>query len=249
MFFRNNRRNCVLCGELYINNVIYIVNYINNLINWWRYYSVAEESAIEFKGNRQGLSIHIKPGYDFETTKNHLIYKLEKTKFFFKGAKIFEIKSDKLTKEEKEELEKIMITRYKMHIVNNEKTKTNHELNNPIFQGIVEGKTKFITGTLRSGQKVDYDGNLVILGDVNPGAQIIARGNIVVMGSLRGIAHAGSNGNNKACVAALYLDPTQLRIADTIARAPDGDYEKPNSPEMARVRGNMLYIEPYLNKK
>lgn len=210
---------------------------------------MAEESVIEFKGTRQGLSIHIKPDYDFQTIKKHLINKLEKTNFFFKGAKIFEIKCDILTKEEREELEGIMITRYKMHIVNNEKIKSNHELKSPIFQGIVEGKTKFITGTLRSGQKIDYDGNLVILGDVNPGAQIIARGNIVVMGSLRGIAHAGSNGNNKACVAALYLDPTQLRIADIIARAPDGDYEKPKSPEMARVRESMLYIEPYLNKK
>ena len=101
-------------------------------------------------------------------------------------------------------------------------------------------------GTIRSGQNINYKGNVVVLGDVNPGAQITAYGNIVVMGSLRGVAHAGSNGNRDAYVAAFYLDPTQLRISDIITRAPDGYYEKPKVPELARIKGDMVYIEPYL---
>ena len=118
-----------------------------------------------------------------------------------------------------------------------------------VFTGITEGKTKFVQGTIRSGQNINYDGNIVILGDVNPGAHITAYGNIVVMGSLRGVAHAGSNGNRDACVAAFYLEPTQLRISDVITRAPDGYYERPKIPELAKVKGNMVYIEPYLNRK
>lgn len=211
---------------------------------------MTEENAIEFKGTKQGLLIYIKPNYDFQTIRQHLINKLEKTQSFFKGAKIFEIKGDMLTHEEKEELENIMTSRYKMHIIKGEKeSKSCCSEKQKIFDGIVEGKTKFIKGTVRSGQKIDYDGNIVILGDVNPGAQVTAMGNIVVMGSLRGIAHAGANGNTQACVAAICLDPTQLRIADVIARAPDGDYERPNNPELARIKENAVYIEPYLNKK
>lgn len=210
---------------------------------------MTEDNAIEFKGTKQGLLICVKPNYDFQTIKDHLIEKLEKTQSFFKGAKIFEIKGDTLTHEEKEELATIMTSRYKMDISISEKACKQVSTKKEVFEGIEEGKTKFVKGTIRSGQKIDYEGNVVILGDVNPGAQIIARGNIVVMGSLRGIAHAGANGNTQACVAALYLDPTQLRIADVIARAPDGDYEKPNNPELARIKENMVCIEPYLNKK
>ncbi|SES74837.1 septum site-determining protein MinC [Natronincola peptidivorans] len=210
---------------------------------------MTEDNAIEIKGTKKGLLIYIKPDYDFITIREHLINKLEKTQFFFKGAKIFDIKGDMLSNEEKEELENIMTTRYKMHIIKNETMSNNDVETQDMFQGINEGNTRFLKGTIRSGQKIDFCGNVVILGDVNPGAQIIAAGNIIVMGSLRGIAHAGSDGNIDACVAAMYLDPTQLRIADVIARAPDGDYEKPKNPELARIKENMVYIEPYLNKK
>ncbi|MCC5911585.1 MAG: septum site-determining protein MinC [Clostridiaceae bacterium] len=210
---------------------------------------MTEENAIEFKGTKQGLFVYIKPNHDFETIKKHLIDKLEKTQSFFKGAKISDIKCDVLTEEEKKELEDIMATRYKMHIEKDREILQDINIKNEVFQGIDEGSTKFLKGTIRSGQRIEYGGNLVILGDVNPGAQVIAEGNIIIMGSLRGIAHAGSNGNQDACVAALYLDPAQLRIADVIARAPDGSYEKPNSPELARIRDNKVYIEPYLTKK
>ncbi|SDK58094.1 septum site-determining protein MinC [Natronincola ferrireducens] len=210
---------------------------------------MAEENAIEFKGTKQGLFVCIKPNYDFETIRQHLINKLEKAQTFFKGAKIFEIRCELLTTEEKEELENIMTTRYKMDVVKEKEVDSSNKTSNEVFEGIMEGKTKFIKGTLRSGQKIDYEGNLVIIGDVNPGAQVTAKGNIIVMGSLRGIAHAGSNGNEEACVAAIYLDPTQLRIANIITRAPDGKYEKPKNPELARIKENSIYIEPYLNNK
>ncbi|AKL95095.1 septum site-determining protein MinC [Clostridium aceticum] len=209
---------------------------------------MTEESAIEFKGTKQGLFIHIKPNYDFEAIKKHLIDKLEKTGFFFKGANIFQIECGWLTSEEKEELENIMTTRYNLNIIKSVNISKSDGVKEDVFEGISEGKTKFIKGTVRSGQIIDYDGNVVVLGDVNPGGQVVARGNIIVMGNLRGIAYAGSNGNIEACVAALYLDPAQLRIANVIARAPDGEYEKPKGPEWARIKQNMVYIEPYLNK-
>lgn len=212
-----------------------------------------QENVIEFKGTKNGILICIKPQYDFEVIKEQLIDKMEQTQNFFKGAKIFDIQCDTLTLNEKEKLEELMARRYKIYILKpQEKEVLNLTKENSveeIFTGINEGETKFIQGTLRSGQNIRYKGNVVVLGDVNPGAQIEAYGNIYVMGSLRGTAHAGSNGNINACVAAFYLDPTQLRISNIITRPPDGDYEKPNTPELARVKDNMIYIEPYLIKK
>ncbi len=79
---------------------------------------------------------------------------------------------------------------------------------------------KFFQGTLRSGQQLKSDHSIVFLGDVNPGAKIISTGNIVVLGSMRGFAHAGATGKRQASIFALDLKPTQLRIAEFIARTP-----------------------------
>jgi septum site-determining protein MinC len=101
-----------------------------------------------------------------------------------------------------------------------------------------------ITRTLRSGQSVRHDGDVIVLGDVNPGAEIIATGHIVVMGALRGVAHAGCKGNLAAIVAASKLRPTQLRIGHVIGRAPDDqDEDVQPVPEVARVRDGMIVVE------
>ena len=81
--------------------------------------------------------------------------------------------------------------------------------------------TLYIQRTLRSGQSISSDGNIVIIGDANPGSEIIAKGDITVWGILGGIAHAGSAGNQYAKIRALKMNAIQLRIADTFARRPD----------------------------
>lgn len=81
--------------------------------------------------------------------------------------------------------------------------------------------TLYIQRTLRSGQSITSDGNIVIIGDANPGSEIIAKGDITVWGILGGIAHAGSAGNKYAKIRALKMNAIQLRIADTFARRPD----------------------------
>jgi len=109
---------------------------------------------------------------------------------------------------------------------------------------LAESETALVvTRTLRSGQRVRHQGDVIVLGDVNPGAEIVATGHIVVMGALRGVAHAGAAGNISAFVAATKLRPTQLRIAHVIGRAPDNPDEGQLVPEVARVRDNMIVVE------
>jgi septum site-determining protein MinC len=98
--------------------------------------------------------------------------------------------------------------------------------------------------TLRSGQQLRHPGSITIIGDVNPGAEIVAGGDIVVWGKLRGTVHAGAMGNETAIVCALDLAPTQLRIAQYIARSPEGRRRKP-APEVARVHQGKIVAESW----
>ncbi len=86
-----------------------------------------------------------------------------------------------------------------------------------VFEKEVDtSETKFCKGSLRSGQKIEFEGSLVILGDLNGGAEAIAGENIVVLGALRGLAHAGAKGNKKAIIATNVIDCPQLRIANIV---------------------------------
>lgn len=107
-------------------------------------------------------------------------------------------------------------------------------------------ETLLIRRTVRSGQRISYNGNVVILGDVNPGAEVAASGDVVVMGALRGVVHAGATGDEGAVVLALRLRPTQLRIGNVIGRAPDSEPEGvPEQPEIARVKAGEIVIDLY----
>ena len=84
------------------------------------------------------------------------------------------------------------------------------------IQEVSNSETRFHRGSLRSGQRIEEEGSIVILGDVNSGAEVVAADNIVVLGTLRGLAHAGAKGNTKAIIAAGKLDTVQLRIANIV---------------------------------
>lgn len=79
----------------------------------------------------------------------------------------------------------------------------------------------YLETTVRSGREINYPGTVVILGDVNAGGLVVAAGDILIWGKLKGVAHAGAKGNAKCRIMALEMQPTQIRIADTVARAPE----------------------------
>lgn len=98
-------------------------------------------------------------------------------------------------------------------------------------------------GTLRSGDHLEVNGSLLVLGDVNPGARVSAAGDVRIWGRLRGVAHAGSGGNQQARIVALQLRPLQLRIASAVARGPE-DQPPAGFCEQAVLRGGSIAIEP-----
>jgi len=115
---------------------------------------------------------------------------------------------------------------------------------------ILKMDTQYHKQTVRSGQVIKSNGNVVIIGDCHPGCEIHAAGDITVWGILGGIAHAGCNGNTKAKIRALTLNAIQLRIADSFARRPDHIkniyVEKSNTftPEEARnINGSIVILK------
>ncbi|MBF0566961.1 MAG: septum site-determining protein MinC [Nitrospirae bacterium] len=108
---------------------------------------------------------------------------------------------------------------------------------------IIDKKTLLtLNRTIRGGQNVEHDGDILIIGNVNPNAYVKASNNIIVMGVLSGIAHAGANGDETAVVIALKMKPQQLRIASCVSRSVDNE-EMPEFPEKACIADNTIYIE------
>ena len=101
--------------------------------------------------------------------------------------------------------------------------------------------------TLRSGHSLQFSGHVVVIGDVNPGAEIVATGDIVVWGRLRGMVHAGAEGDEQAVVCALDLSPTQLRIGGQVAITPKRR-GKPQ-PELACVKNGQVVAETWDSRK
>jgi len=111
-----------------------------------------------------------------------------------------------------------------------------HGIKKGFYKEIKSSETKFYKTSLRCGQKVEFEGSIAILGDVNAGAEVIAEENIIVLGELRGLAHAGAKGNREAIIAANKIDCPQIRIADKIK-----EFEKEELEETKK------YI--YINEK
>ena len=116
-----------------------------------------------------------------------------------------------------------------------------HEIKRAFSEEIESSETKFYRGSLRSGKKIEYEGSMVVLGDVNSGAEVIAGENIVIVGILRGMAHAGAKGNRKAMISAVSIEAPQLRIADIIKETEKEEEQERKT--YAHLEENKMIIE------
>jgi septum site-determining protein MinC len=219
---------------------------------------------VQFKGIREGLLVTLSDG-EWPEIELALMEQLDAQGEFLRGAKL-------ILNVENHVINAAALGKLRDHLsdkgltlwavlTNSPTTETNAQamgMATRIYQGPVDQAPKvrdkklegdeaiLIHRTLRSGASIKFDGHIIVIGDVNPGAEIIAGGNIMVWGKLRGMVHAGANGNTKAVVCALGLTPTQLRIGDKIAVSPsDGGTIR---PEMAFIRENKVVAEPWMNQ-
>ncbi len=195
--------------------------------------------GLEIKGvTVPALLIKLDSGKSFEENLEELEEKLSSA--FFKGSvSILDLSDTELSEEQIQKIESIL-KKYNTRVLGYKTEKKKPERKIP---EITEKKSlKIINKTVRSGQRIEYDGDVLVIGDVNPDAYIVASGNIIVMGTLRGVVHAGANGDETAVVMALKLTPQQLRIGSFFTRSPDNP-EVPEHPEKAYIENNQIVIE------
>jgi len=211
--------------------------------------------GILIKGNKDGINttINMNKFACFEDMLLMLIKKLSKGKHFYKGTTlILSIDLKSINKKQVETLKQTLLTEIELKdiVLEDIEKEVDKEIQKEpkMFSGVNEGRTKFIRKTVRGGQCIKYQGNIVIIGDINSGAEVYASGNVIVLGRIRGKVSAGTNGNSKAVIAAFLLQPEILTIASVIGMSPD-DVEKPSYPELAKIKDGAIIIEPYLPNK
>ena len=203
------------------------------------------ENHVIVKGTKDGVTVIFDGETPFDILCEQLEAKVEEAGKFFDGVKTaMAFKGRSFTEEEEEILLKIIAKHTTMDITF-VKTENNElkELSELLAKEMSPfNLTKFHKGSLRNGQKIEFDGSVVVVGDVNPGAEIKAGGNIIVLGQLKGMAHAGCKGMTDAFVTAIFMAPVQLRIADIITRFPEENKKGPKPPEYAFVQNGQIFV-------
>lgn len=214
-----------------------------------------EAKSIVFKGNSDGLIIVVPEGYAPEALYEEVEAKVSAAARFFKGARIkVSYRGIHLSEDEEARLKTILdeksgafieaLSREEepKHPAPQAKPQTSGGIKK-FFTGVDEGSCKFIRSTIRSGTRIQFEGSVVVMGDVNPGGEIVAAGNVIVLGTLRGMVHAGMDGNRDAFIYALNLKPTQIRIAELIARGSDDNDNSRITPEIATVKDGIIVVD------
>lgn len=148
-----------------------------------------------------------------------------------------------LTNKELEEIKKIIKREIDVDVEFDTPTTLGlHSITRSYKRDVWKSETTFHRGSLRSGQKLEVEGSIVVIGDVNSGAEVIAADNIAVLGKLRGLAHAGAKGNKEAIIAASTLDAVQLRISN-IVREIDREEEGTREHAFIYVDEDKIVIE------
>jgi septum site-determining protein MinC len=197
-----------------------------------------------FKGSNGKLIIILNPTIPFQELKDELIKKLEKSSQLLMGYEaIIEFQGREIDEDEELELLNIVDKTVEMNIlfVSDGKELASEEIEE-VANIVREGMTKFHIGTLRSGEILEYPGNIVVLGDVNPGSIVKAEGNIVVIGTLNGVAHAGTKGNDEAFIVASNMNPFQLKIDEILYKNYSSNILF-RSKQIVRNKNNIAYLK------
>ena len=167
---------------------------------------------------KENIVLRIKDDVEISEIIEELKEKVLKLKKFYQEEKTPILITGRILKSaEIEEIQSLINHEIKVKIeFDSPRTLGLHGIKKTFKKEIEVSETKFYKSSLRSGQRLEFEGSIVILGDVNDGAEVIAEDNIIVLGSLRGMAHAGAKGNDSAIIAAHIIESPQIRISNNI---------------------------------
>ncbi len=191
------------------------------MVIWGEKEVLDNQQLVTIKGTRDGLTFFIDDSCSFDHAVHELHDKIKNSRPK-EDEPVISVKvklgNRYLTKETEGRLMELFTEENRFKV---DKIETDVIRKKDAIQWKEESEIKAINQIVRSGQVLEIKGDLLLIGDVNPGGKVAATGNVYIMGSLYGIAHAGTDGDRKAFIAASYMKPSQLRVADYISRAPD----------------------------
>lgn len=203
---------------------------------------MTEKQHIMIKGVKEGLLFLLDDQCEFEALLAELQYKLEKTHQQLLTGPLVHIHvklgSRTATDEQKEQLASIIRGQGNLIIGSMES-----DLPEPVDHTSNTSKLHVITSIIRSGQTLEHDGDLLLIGDVNPGGTLLCTGDIYVLGALKGMAHAGIEGRTDVVIATSLMKPTQLRIADVVSRPPEEWLTGDAAMEFAYLEEGQMQID------
>lgn len=208
------------------------------------------DNSVIIKGNKYGIKVVLDGELSFPELKVKIRSKFKDSSKFFDDAKMaISFEGRDLTSEEERQILDIIAEETELHVVCiiDKDKKTEEKFKKSLDEKLLELSNttgQFYKGNLRSGQVLESETSIIVIGDVNPGARIVSKGNIVVLGALRGTVFAGATGNSNSFIVALDMMPGQIRIADAIARSPDNLEKKETKEAMvAFLEDGNIYIE------
>ena len=187
-------------------------------------------SCLRISSTNDKIKITINAATDFEDVLQEFKIKLPRIKKYYdKDPRPILIVGKALKESEQASVKKVLEEKIDNKIVFERTGELLglHAIKKTFESSVEQSETKFIRGNLRSGQREEFSGSIAILGDLNGGAEVIAGENIIVTGKIRGLAHAGANGNKKAIICANSIEPTQVRIANVLKEIPENNYKVP----------------------
>lgn len=209
--------------------------------------------VVTLKVKRDRIRIYLDPKAEFSEIKNNLLDKMTEVKSFVGKMRVaVEFVDREISDAEEDELLKIIRENSEMEITYVFSNGEADPKMKAVFDSLKgEGKVKFYKGILRSGNLLEYDGSIIIFGDVNPGGIVKAGDSVIVLGYLNGTVYAGTESGKNAFIGALHMNPIQLKIGEYIARNPNPQMEnnkkikKDSRFEIAYVNGENIFIENY----
>ncbi len=206
-------------------------------------------SSVKIRGSKHGISVKLDTKASYEDIKKDMASEFKGADKFLGEEKLaVSFEGAYLTEQQQEELVDIIHQNCSVHIVcimdnNPEKEQRFQKTVQEAMTEFDASTGQFYKGHLRSGQVLEFEQSVIVIGDVNPGASIISKGSIIILGSLRGTAYAGAAGKKNSFIVAMDMQPIQLRIADVFARASDNS-KSTSEPRIAYVDEQNIYIEP-----
>lgn len=203
---------------------------------------MAQKPLVMIKGTRDGLTLFLNDDAPFQAVKEQLINMLNQDDFDDVDSLItikVELGNRLLHKDEKDDLKTLIQSKRRLVV----QEIVSHVISKQEALALKEAADVHVhSRPIRSGQVIDIIGDALIVGDVNPGGTVKATGNVFVLGALRGIAHAGYEGNTDVVIAASLMNPVQLRIAELYSRSPDYETDGVHM-ECAYIEENQIVMD------